>query len=183
MSELQDIGLKYGTDKATHHEYLDFYAEYLPKRNFKGRLLEIGIRDGSSLRMWHEYYPDAEIVGIDIVEYNWTIPGVTMLCLDGTKPEHLTQLGKFDIIIDDGSHYTADQQASFAHLYYMQLKKRGIYILEDMHTSLRPEYVNSPLTTIEYLEQLNINCVQYWRNPPEPDSMSFVIKGGQWILR
>lgn len=179
MSELQDIGLKFGTDKATHHKYLDFYAEYMPKRDFSGRLLEIGIRDGSSLRMWHEYYPAAEIIGIDIEQYDWTIEGVTMLCMDGTKPDELAKLGMFDVIIDDGSHYTEDQQLSFDHLYYSQLKPSGIYILEDLHTSLRPEYVNSPLTTLEYLDKLKLECAKYWREPQEPDSMSFIIKAGQ----
>lgn len=176
---LQEIGLKYGTDKATHHQYLDFYAEHLPDRDFAGRLLEIGIRDGSSLSMWHEYFPKATIVGIDIEQYDWTIDGVTMLVLDGTKSEHLTQLGKFDVIIDDGSHYTADQQASFEHLYNLQLNKGGVYILEDLHTSLRPEYINSELTTLQWLEKLNINIVHWRRDPNEADSMTAVIKAGQ----
>jgi hypothetical protein len=42
---------------------------------------------------------------------------------------------KFDIIIDDGSHQMADQQLTFYYLSKV-LKKGGIYIIEDLHTSL-----------------------------------------------
>jgi predicted O-methyltransferase YrrM len=179
MGDLHDIGFKYGTDKATWHDYLNFYEEHLPGRDFAGKLLEIGIRDGSSLRMWHEYYPNAKIIGIDVEKYDWTIDGVIMAVMDGTDSSQLAHLGSFDIIIDDGSHFTADQQASFEWLYYHQLKPGGIYILEDLHTSLMPEYINSELTTLEYLDKLNIKVVHYRRNDLEVDSMTAIIKAGQ----
>lgn len=177
---LHDIGLKYNTDKATFHKYLDFYEKKLPKRDFSGRLLEIGIMDGASIRMWREYYPNAEIVGIDTgLQSDLRIEGATLLELDGTKPTELKKLGKFDIIIDDGSHMTADQQKSFNWLYYKQLNKGGVYILEDLHTSLIPAYVNSKKTTLEFLDRLNIKVIHYRRDPDEVDSMTCVIKAGQ----
>lgn len=179
MSQLHDIGFKYGTDKATYHEYLNFYAKHLPGRDFNGRLLEIGIRDGSSLRMWREYYPNAEIVGIDVVKYDWTIEGVTMLEMDGTNIVDLRELGYFDIIIDDGSHMTHDQQTTFYWLYYNQLNEPGVYILEDLHTSYLPEYINSPKTTTQALQDLNIKIASYKRDPGAIDSMTAVIRAGQ----
>lgn len=158
MGVLNDIGLAHGTDKATFHKYLDFYEKHLPDRSFSGRLLEIGVMDGCSIRMWREYYPNAEIVGIDTgLQVDLRIDGTTLLELDGTKPEHTTQLGTFDIIIDDASHMTKDQQKSFEHLFYNQLNKGGLYILEDLHTSFRPEYVNTKINTIEYLNKLDFN--------------------------
>ena len=64
MGLLNDMGLKYDADKSSRfHLYLDFYQLMLPDRNFKGRLLEIGVMDGLSMKMWREYYPNAEIVG------------------------------------------------------------------------------------------------------------------------
>lgn len=158
MGVLNDIGLKHGTDKATFHKYLDFYEQHLPDREFSGRLLEIGVMDGNSIRMWREYYPNAEIVGIDTgLQWDLRIDGATLLELDGTKPEHTTQLGTFDIIIDDGSHMTADQQKSFKHLFKHQLNKGGLYIVEDLHTSYRPEYVNTKVDSIEFLNKLKYN--------------------------
>ena len=177
--KLQDIGLETGTDKATYHEYLDFYEKVLPKSNFSGRLLEIGVLDGSSLLMWHKYYPKAEIIGIDIENRGLQLDGVTILQMDSKDIQALKELGEFDIIIDDGSHLTLDQQISFYWLYYNQLNKAGWYIIEDIHTSFRPDYVNSKYTTMEMLELLNLDVSQYRRSEDELDSMTTIIKAGQ----
>jgi spermidine synthase len=161
---LNDIGLKYNADKSSRfHNYLDFYEKHLPDREFSGRLLEIGVMDGLSMRMWAEYYPKAEIVGIDIkpdmASYmhneHWQVPErVKLLTLDGTKKADMQPLGMFDIIIDDGSHYWAEQQKSFEILYYSQLNKGGVYILEDLWTSHIEFYNNAKINTLDYLKKL-----------------------------
>lgn len=200
MSQLDEIGLKYNADKSSRfHNYLDFYQLMLPDRSFRGRLLEIGIMDGPSMRMWAEYYPKAEIVGVDIYNkdhlYNepWGVPkSVKMFEIDGTDPEQVKQLGNFDIIIDDGSHYMKDQQKSFELLYYNQLNKDGVYVLEDLWTSYIKMYQNAKITTIEYLKQLQDKGMKmtYFRHKhdgiqtvfPEYknlDSETVVIKAGQ----
>lgn len=162
MGVLNDIGLKHDADKSSRfHNYLDFYEKHLPGRDFSGRLLEIGIMDGFSMKMWAEYYPNAEIVGIDIFDKshlynsNWGVPAsVKMLMLDGTNADQVKPLGKFDIIIDDGSHMTADQQKSFEILYYNQLNDGGIYVLEDLWTSYVKYHQNAKISTLEYLKRL-----------------------------
>ena len=162
VSTLDTIGLKYNADKSSRfHNYLGFYEKLLPDRNFNGRLLEIGVMDGCSLKMWREYYPEAEIVGIDIYDkehlYNsdWGMPeSVRLLKVDATKPKQVAALGNFDIIIDDGSHLTKEQQKSFELLYYKQLNEGGVYIIEDLWTSMMREYINSRLTTLEWLKRL-----------------------------
>lgn len=164
MGALEDIGLRLNADKSSRfHNYLHFYQKMLPKRDFSGRLLEIGVMDGLSMRMWAEYYPKAEIVGIDIKpdmpsymhNEHWQVPErVKLLTVDGTVAEQVEPLGMFDIIIDDGSHYMADQQKSFELLYYSQLNKGGVYILEDLWTSHIAFYHNAKLTTLEYLKKL-----------------------------
>lgn len=162
MGVLEDIGLRLDADKSSRfHNYLDFYEKQLPKRDFTGRLLEIGVMDGLSVRMWAEYYPKAEIVALDIHDKShlykspWDVPAeVKLLTIDGTDAMQVKPLGKFDIIIDDGSHYMADQQTSFELLYYSQLKKGGVYIIEDLWTSHIEYYQNAKLTTLEYLKKL-----------------------------
>lgn len=162
MGLLNDIGLKHGADKSSKfHNYLDFYESVLPDRTFKGRLLEIGVMDGLSMKMWRDYYPNAEIVGIDIkpMEFmhntDWCVPeSVQLIQCDGTDPKQTKKLGMFDIIIDDGSHYWADQQKSFDILYKQQLNKGGTYILEDLWTSYIDYYANAKINTLEYLKRL-----------------------------
>lgn len=162
MGQLNEIGLRLNADKSSRfHNYLDFYQKHLPDRGFSGRLLEIGIMDGLSLMMWREYYPNAEIVGIDIVNKDhlhndaWKVPkSIKLLQVNGTVEKPVRALGNFDIIIDDGSHFMHDQQRSFELLYYKQLNKGGFYIIEDLWTSYIDYYQNAKLTTIEYLKRL-----------------------------
>jgi len=157
MGVLNDIGLKFNTDKSSRfHNYLDFYEAQLPDRSFTGRLLEIGIMDGYSMQMWREYYPDAfDIIGLDIMpKQHLDIPGVTLLQLNATDIEAVKELGNFDIIIDDGSHMSLEQQQAFFWLYYTQLNKGGFYVIEDLWTSYMPPYVNSKYTTMQLLKQL-----------------------------
>lgn len=148
---LHEIGLKHGTDKATYHNYCDFYQEQL-KGMVIERILEIGVKDGASLRMWKEFYPHAEVVGIDINP----IPtqGCTVHQMTQTDVYALMSLGKFDLIIDDGSHKTLDQQITFKHLYHNQLHKFGAYIIEDVHTSFYTEYINSARTTFDIFAEV-----------------------------
>lgn len=162
MGVLNDIGLKYDADKSSRfHHYLDFYQKQLPDREFSGRLLEIGVMDGYSMKMWREYYPNAEIVGIDIKDMSfmhntdWQVPdSVQLIQIDGTDPKQTGPLGMFDIIIDDGSHYMSHQQKSFKHLYYNQLNKGGVYIIEDLWTSYIDFYQDAKITTLAFLKQL-----------------------------
>lgn len=197
---LNEIGLRLNADKSSRfHNYLDFYEEMMPDREFNGRLLEIGVMDGLSMRMWREYYPYAEIIGIDIFnkdhlyEQPWNVPKtVKLLTLDGTKKSDMLPLGKFDIIIDDGSHYMKDQQASLK-LLYPQLNPGGFYVLEDLWTSYIEYYQNAKITTIEYLKQLEAKGVKmtYFRHKHDGikevfpdlkeklDSETVIIPGGQ----
>lgn len=61
---LNELGIKYNTDKAYLHDFCNSYEKELNK-NIK-ELWEIGVLDGASLRMWSEYYPSAKIIGFDI---------------------------------------------------------------------------------------------------------------------
>lgn len=154
---LTEIGLKHETDKAFHHKFTDFYERELKGIEIKS-ILEIGVMDGASLRMWMEFYPQAEVIGVDIIEKN--IEGLTTIHGDATDPELINSLGMFDLIIDDGSHMTADQIKSY-ELLKTHLNKGGVYICEDVHTSYRPTYVNSE-TAVDYFTKLGFTF--FWKN-------------------
>lgn len=157
MGLLNDIGLKFNTDKSSRfHNYLDFYEMELPDRSFDGRLLEIGIMDGYSMQMWREYYPDAaEIIGLDIMPKDHLgVPGVTMLQMNATDVVAMKMLGDFDIVVDDGSHMSLEQQQAFFWFYYNQLNAGGYYVIEDLWTSDMTAYINSEYTTKQVLKSL-----------------------------
>jgi len=128
-----------GTDKNSTHSYVEhFYDDAFEKyKNRKVSLLEIGISQGFSFRLWKEYFQNAKaIVGIDnrpeaVHPRNKEIPGVTYHFGDAYTQEMVKNLPKFDIIIDDGCHQT-DYQVKAIELYLPLLKKGGIYVIEDI---------------------------------------------------
>lgn len=162
---LHTIGLKYKTDKSYLHNYLDFYETYLNQyKNEKIRLLEIGIGNGASLKMWEEYFPNAEIVGVDTdkkcLKHIYTSARVKTLIGDQANRTFLNNIqGEFDIIIDDGGHTMIQQMVSFGCLF-KKLKKEGIYIIENLHTSFIPAYggnASNTSTVLSELHNLNVN--------------------------
>lgn len=195
MGLLNDIGLRLNADKSSRfHNYLDFYQGQMPDQSFNGRILEIGIMDGYSIQMWREYYPAAEIVGVDIMpKDHLVIPDVTLLQLNATDVEAMRELGSFDVILDDGSHMSLEQQQAFFDLYCNQLHDGGIYIIEDLWTSHMDAYVNSKYNTKQVLQRLQLAGMEmtYFTHAhdgieqifPEYkglDSETVVIRAGQW---
>lgn len=170
---LHELGLKHGTDKATFHRYCDFYEQHLPAR--VDRLLEIGIMEGASLRMWRDYYPDADLIaGVDNDEHRGRlkITGVRTVWLDATDPSEVellvSRLGPFDVIIDDASHMTADQQKTF-ELLWPAVTPGGVYVIEDLHTSYMSNYINTPENTVDWLEQSGRRVAWFYGKPARPD--------------
>jgi hypothetical protein len=170
-TELCTLAKKYGVDKCTGHSYTPVYNELLTNlRSEKLSILEIGIgnmelmkpyvldhyKPGASLRMWRDYFPNAEIFGCDIVpEVIFTEERIKTFLVDQSNTVSLLQLMnsiksvsssmELDIILDDGSHIEEHMRLSFKTLWQF-LKKGGIYIIED---------IQSPM--VERFERLGID--------------------------
>ncbi len=164
MSTLDEIAKKYGTDKSSEvHNYCVKYEKYLPfKRDDHLKILEIGVFNGESLKMWKEYFYNSHIVGIDInpeckkyEEERITVEIGSQV--DGNFLARLwQQYGPFDIILDDGSHMNEHVIYSFEHLFG-SVKSGGVYIMEDTCCSYWPPYGGNhlqPNTMIEYTKNL-----------------------------
>ncbi len=138
-----------GTGRPVHKwiDYLPVYERFFSQyRGTDVKMLEIGVFKGGSLDMWRSYFgPKASIFGIDI----------DPCCADRVTPPNqvrigsqadpdflesvLTELGRPDIILDDGSHIAVHQRESFRALW-PALKDGGIYAVEDTHTAYWPAW-------------------------------------------
>jgi len=140
---LTDIANKYDTDKGSkcsHNPPLNFtpiYEMMMGKMRKKPlKILEIGVANGNSLRMWAEYFPKAQIFGADIADKSYldTDRIKTFQCDQGDRASLkrlIEQTGDVDIIIEDGSHVVAHQQLTLA----MLKPHTKMYWVEDLHTS------------------------------------------------
>lgn len=130
----------YDTDK---YAYLRIYDLMFSKSaNENINLLELGVFKGGSLLMWHDYFPNGNIVGVDIkLPRDFPITNRIKL-YEGSQTdlEFLTNVSResapngFDIIIDDASHMGVLSKISFWHLFDNFLKPGGLYVIEDWGT-------------------------------------------------
>ena len=63
---VEKLMYKYGSDKSKDdHSYTDVYDLVLgPRRKQTRAILEVGIAAGQSIQAWHDYFPNAEINGL-----------------------------------------------------------------------------------------------------------------------
>ncbi|AOH47241.1 methyltransferase [Selenomonas sp. oral taxon 920] len=163
-SDLDVIGIKHHTDKCSMiHNYLGKYEFFLQCfRNQPIRLLELGIFQGASLRMWQEYFPHAEIFGVDIREgcSQYEDERIHVIQTDLSNVDAVIRLKDIrpQIIIDDASHIVSHQLLALFTLFDV-LPSGGVYILEDLETSLNPEqfedaYRDCPLDAYEVCSRI-----------------------------
>jgi len=163
-SDLDAIGIKHHTDKCSMiHNYLGKYEFFLQCfRNQPIRLLELGIFQGASLRMWQEYFPHAEIFGVDIREgcSQYEDERIHIIQTDLSNVDAVIRLKDIrpQIIIDDASHIVSHQLLALFTLFDV-LPSGGVYILEDLETSLNPEqfedaYRDCPLDAYEVCSRI-----------------------------
>lgn len=102
--------------------------------------MEIGIKNGESLRYWQEFFhhPETKIVGLD-----WIIRRVvkrqgdkfTFEFGDQNNPTLLQKLaekhGPFSIVIDDGAHAGKQTQNTW-DAFWPHLQEGGWYVIEDI---------------------------------------------------
>jgi len=143
------VGLKYKSDKITHHEYHDIYHMYLKDWYDKdGAMIEIGVEGGRSMSMWPEVFPNSNIYGMDIdLKCEW-FEGERQELTERNKLIQGDQSNEKDLenlcnkvrhenvffINDDGSHIPEHQLLTFNRLFPL-LCEGGIYIIEDIEVS------------------------------------------------
>ena len=159
--------------------YFDVYHRHFAR--FRGEpitMIEIGIFNGGSLKMWKDYFgPKSTIVGVDINPEckKFEEPGIEVVIGDQSDRKFLKTLAekypKFAVLVDDGGHRMEQQIGTFEELYFF-IRDDGVYLCEDTHTSYMPVFGGGnlrPNTFIEYSKRLidRLNA--------------FHIKEGDWL--
>lgn len=165
--------------------YLDVYDRYFSK--FRGNsptMLEIGVADGGSMEMWLKYFENAKMYGLDI-EPKWVAhkyPGyedsVNLRLGNQADPgfwdSFIEDVPQLDIVLDDGGHEPQQQVVSLLKLF-PRLKRGGIYIIEDVHTSYWAQWgggFRNPDAIIETTKNLiDLINVQHIRDTTPPQEM------------
>lgn len=144
--------------------YLPVYESALSAfRSRPIRMMEIGVDRGGSMQMWRRYlHPESVIVGIDInPQTRWfDQPSQRLHVRIGAQQDisflHsvVTELGPFDVILDDGSHMTSHMVQTFRYLFPNGLTSGGIYIVEDIEANYRKPWRDSPMTFVDFTKSL-----------------------------
>lgn len=162
MKSLDQLGIDHQTDKASQftrtyaqpHDYLRHMEKcFEPLRNQPIKLLEIGVGGGESIRTWLEYFPHAQIFGVDIVHSTnqWNTPR------SGAHPRYTfahgdqssdffwvgflaAHGGNWDVLVDDGGH-ASNQIITTWKMMWPHVASGGYYCIEDLNTA----YSNLPM--------------------------------------
>jgi cephalosporin hydroxylase len=178
---LVDIGLTCKTDKAGIrgqkyycHVYQNCFEQF---RNKPITLIEFGVNTGNSIRMWLEYFPNAQIVGVDLLECPEILidmPRYTHIQGNQTDKVVLKIINTLHptIIIDDASHCADDQMITLSALF-PAVQLGGYFCIEDLavrrkikHEMILSQFIrywsgNADLYdpyVQEHLDELDITC-------------------------
>ena len=132
------------TDKNTVHSYLGLYQTLLEgKRESAKHVLEVGVFNGGSIKLWKDFFTNAIVHGADILSIDKMWKDITNTdrivlynSIDAYSEDVVNSLFvskniTFDFVLDDGPH-TLDSMKQFIHLYLPLLAEDGILIIEDV---------------------------------------------------
>jgi len=142
-ADLANAGME--TDKGSVHSYIDVYQELFSIQRVAAKnVLEIGLFQGHSMRMWEQYFIYADVHGIDCSDQ--PIGGLADLrpmiaegthkihIMDATSQEQIDdEFGdmKFDVVIDDGNH-NVNSQLQTIEIFKPRMNQGGIIVIEDI---------------------------------------------------
>lgn len=142
---IEELAFHFGTDKSRDdHGYTDVYALLFDHmREAVHNVTEVGAKTGQSLQLWHAYFPNALIYGLDIVITRPALhrvsklPRARLIKANSQSQQAVSMLpmapGTQDVIIDDGDHSANGTQRTLLAMWPL-LKPGGIYVIEDIIT-------------------------------------------------
>lgn len=162
---LTELCEKYNSDKGGNknpfleagNNYSYFYYQIFNQNRFNyKKIFECGIgtnntvlesnmtlngKPGASLRVWKEFFPNAEIYGADIDKnILFSEDKINTFYVDQFDTKSIKEMWKdineenFDLIIDDGAHFFNANINLYENSFF-KLKISGIYVIEDIRLS------------------------------------------------
>ena len=143
---LEEIVDNTRTDKNTTHSYLPLYQKLLvSKKETANNVLEVGIWNGGSIKLWSDFFTNANVYGLDIINNNEVWEGIKnneKIILHTSTDAYnndffinhfLNKNIRCDFMLDDGPH-SLESMIQFIKLYSQIMTDDGILIIEDVQS-------------------------------------------------
>lgn len=155
--ELEALFNKYGSDKATVHNYYLLYGTILPDRSKVTKVFEIGLgtnnrdiisnmgkygRPGASLRAFRDFFPSSDVYGADIdKEVLFSEERIQTFYVNQLVSDSFSDLSAhigrdFDLMVDDGLHSIEANIRSLS-FFLPRIKVGGVAVVEDIGLDAR----------------------------------------------
>lgn len=150
MTELCDLAIKNKTDKGPQYwDYTKAYSRWLePQRVQVRAVLEIGVWQGASLRMWRDFFPNAQVFGFDN-EPAYMVEGedrITTHCCDAYSSDVHGWIRRFiggiDFFVDDAVHWLPFQ-TNLLFFMWSHVRDGGVYAIEDCREDNLPAILHA----------------------------------------
>ena len=174
------------TDKNTRHSYLDVYQNLMGSKKDSAKfILEIGVENGGSIKLWKDFFQNATVYGLDIMNIEDRFANETSQEIQRTLREinedsrvklftsynaydeslfnktFLNQDKLFDFMIDDGPH-TLESMCFFVNYYSKLLADDGVLIIEDIqaHDWLNILMLATPEVLRKYIKTFDLRHIK-----------------------
>lgn len=155
------------TDKVANNLW-QVYVYTVPKDVKK--IVEVGVYEGGSLQMMHGQYPQASIVGVDVLPRPEGIEFAEYHQMSQDDPALANLVKDADVFIDDASHDPVLTRKTFA-IVWPALKPGALYYLEDWH----PDYLPLMAEVVYDIEKQGILVSKHVLDSP-PAAVAIFLK-------
>jgi hypothetical protein len=160
-------------DKDTVHSYLETYDKLFQSKKYGNvNVLEIGIYQGGSIKLWKDYFINGHIYGVEINGLDTILDNsikhddrITLYTNTNAYDDNFLKSKldniKFDFLIDDGPH-TLESMIFYLTNYVHLLKADGVLIIEDVQDYSWIEVLknNTPTEFQQYIKVIDIRHIK-----------------------
>lgn len=184
MNKIEHYASMYRTDKrAMDHNFTEFYEDLLGHLRQKPiKLLEFGVKFGSSILMWEASFPNADIYCVDNAP-RWRLHPLRAKfeLLDLMNRDAILAYckanGPWDVVVDDSAHTSTVTRNIIETLWPDYIRPGGHLIIEDINSGFK--HGAEPHDQIDYCQTLVRNVCHsgqltrcgpsYWERSSEFD--------------